>query len=91
MTKLHDLDEPVKYYSIKFVEFLDFLGRVTIDYFDEIGEGPRDLEDQVYEVCKILWENKCPGGVKTVTEEDKPKKKKGAKKRDKGEVREKKT
>jgi hypothetical protein len=45
MTRSNDLEEPDKYYSIKFVEFLDFLGRVTIDYFDEIGEGPRDLED----------------------------------------------
>ena len=45
MTKHNDQEEGEKYYQIKFVEFLDFLGRVALDYFEELGHGPTDLED----------------------------------------------
>jgi len=45
MTKHNDQEEGEKYYQIKFVEFLDFLARVAIDYQEELGHGPPDLED----------------------------------------------
>jgi len=37
------------------VEFLDFLGRVAIDYFEELGGGPSDLEDKAHEILKMIW------------------------------------
>ena len=64
MTRHYDLEEPDRYHQIKFVEFLDFLGRVAIDYFDEVPSGPKDLEDKVYEIVKLLWAAKAPGGGK---------------------------
>lgn len=45
MTKHNDQEESDKYYQIKFVEFLDFLARAAIDYMEELGYGPPDLED----------------------------------------------
>ena len=62
MTRHHDLEEPDKYLQIKFVEFLDFLSRVSIDYFDAVGNGPSDLEDKVHEILKLLWAVKKPKG-----------------------------
>ena len=46
MTNARDADYPQVYSQMKFVEFLDFLGRVAIDYFDVIPNGPPDLEDK---------------------------------------------
>ena len=49
------------YYQIKFVEFLDFLGRVAIDYFDALppaaggAGGPHDLEDKVFHIVQLFW------------------------------------
>ena len=43
------------YFQIKFVEFLDLLGRVAIDYFDEVQDGPKDLHDKVFAIVKLFW------------------------------------
>ena len=64
MTKHNDLEEPEKYYQIKFVEFLDFLGRLALDYFEELGHGPTDLEDKAHEILKLIWPAKAGTGGK---------------------------
>ena len=68
MTRHNDLEEPMMYHQIKFVEFLDFISRVAIDYFAQVktstGPNPKDLEDKVYEIVKILWATKAPAKVK---------------------------
>ena len=55
MTRHKDLTEPYMYFQIKFVEFLDLLGRVAIDYFDEVLDGPKDLHDKVFAIVKLFW------------------------------------
>ena len=74
MTNQRDYDMPQVYSQMKFVEFLDFLGRVAIDYFDIVPNGPKELHYKVHEIIKLFWGTK-----------PKPKKETwGAKGRDKG-------
>ena len=63
MTKHNDQEEIDKYYQIKFVEFLDFISRTAIDYAEELGSGPPDLEDQVHEIMKVIWPKPKAGGA----------------------------
>jgi hypothetical protein len=62
MTRFLDLDEPEKYSQIIFVEFLNFIGRVSLDYFEELDDplNPRDLEDRAHVILKILWDRCSP-------------------------------
>lgn len=59
MTNLHDLKECRTYFSLKFVEFLDLLCRVSLQYhLDKAAAGaevPHDLEDKVFKVLEMLW------------------------------------
>jgi hypothetical protein len=43
------------YRQIKFVEFLDFLCRVAIDYFEIVTNSPNSLEDKVFEIIRFFW------------------------------------
>ena len=63
MTNLEDLEESKKYFHLKFVEFLEFISRVTLIYHDlrqtnGALKPPLDVEDKVFEVLEILWELK---------------------------------
>ena len=59
MTNHNDLDESWKYFQIKFVEFLDMICRIALDYFEELDKKgikvPKDIDDKVYALLKILW------------------------------------
>ena len=66
MTRHNDLEDPQKYLSIKYVEFLDLLSRIAIDYFEILGDEKKDLEDKVHELLKLFWP-KSKGADKKTT------------------------
>ena len=63
MTNLNDLKESEAYLHLKFVEFLDLLCRVSVQYHIEQeeagGHTDHDLEDQVHRVMEMLWQRRA--------------------------------
>jgi hypothetical protein len=55
------------YFKIKFVEFLDFICRVAIDYFDITPDRTHDLHDKVHEIIKLFWPKPKGEKVKETT------------------------
>ena len=52
MTRHKDLDEPWSYNQLAFVEFLDFICRVAIDYYElhPDKQEKTDLEDKTFDI-----------------------------------------
>ena len=70
MTNLEDLEDTGSYFHLKYVEFLEFICRVTIIYHElRLNNGllkpPFDLEDKVHEVLIIFWDVKIKNDKKT--------------------------
>ena len=54
-TNYLDLKECHRYESLQFIEFLEFLCRFTITYFEDREERDTDIASRVYSLVEKLW------------------------------------
>ena len=59
---LNDLEDTQKYLSLAWTEFLEFICRVSMSYYDEnrkeLRLPPMEIEDKVLYILERLWEIK---------------------------------